>query len=124
MKILIVEDMPERTCVFFQWFKDHDVVVCNSAKESSEIIKTMRFDLIFLDHDLGLRAYVDSNDPNTGMQIVKCVEFSPNARSRFIIHSWNTIGVENMRSYLSQSCPEAKVEVVMFGQFDQNILYN
>ena len=123
MKILIVEDDSERISTFMTLFKDHDVMAVNTARAAKDLVEKIKFDVIFLDHDLGNKVFVDSNDANTGMQVAKYIEGTCNMDSRFIVHSWNPEGARNIESYLkSMGC--RLVEVKMFGMFDSAILYN
>lgn len=122
MKILVVEDDAERVSTFYKMFADHDLVIANTARVAIDILKQMRFAIIFLDHDLGNRVYVSSSDPNTGMAVAKGVVETINSDSRFIVHSWNPAGAENIRSYLcSAGC--GSVEVKLFGTFDASVIY-
>jgi len=57
------------------------------------------FDLIFLDHDLDNRVFVDSEEENTGYQLAKYIAEN-NVRGKIIIHSMNTYGAARMQEIL------------------------
>ncbi len=57
--------------------------------ENNEVVE-----MLFLDHDLGLRQFVDSSDPNTGMEVVRWLEEYQQYKAvpkidQIIVHSCN-----------------------------------
>lgn len=47
---------------------------------------------IWLDHDLGGRVYQDSDEPNCGMSVVRCLEAHDQPALRgpqYVVHTWN-----------------------------------
>ena len=65
--ILVVEDDYRR----IKWFKDNLEKSCyldvfEHANQGIKAVKEKKYDLIFLDHDLGGRVFVPSEDANTG----------------------------------------------------------
>ena len=109
MKILVLDDMEERQ----KWFADKlpkyvDNPEIFVAKDVDEAIKCFQeineFDIMFLDHDLGGRIYVDSNDPNTGYQVAKYMVENGIKGKEIIIHTLNYAGAQNMMALL----PDAK----------------
>ena len=124
-KILIVEDNPDRVTVFFNMFESHNLTITNNVDIAISLLKTIKFDVVFLDHDLGPSSFIDiecTQYVKSGLDVVKTIMNSVNMTSRFIIHSWNDIGAKNMESYLEQSCPESIVEIRKFGDFNKDIL--
>lgn len=124
MKILIVED----NYIRIKWFELKlqafcELTVCEDAKSGIDKILTEKFDLIFLDHDLGGLVYVQSDENNTGYQVSKNIPKSINDNSEIIIHSLNPVGVSNMMSVLKGM----DVKRLPFGSFDciwaENKLY-
>lgn len=67
------------------------------------MVREKEYDLIFLDHDLGNREYVDSDDSNTGFQVAKAIKGTPNESTFIVIHSANPVGAENIRQELPQA---------------------
>lgn len=103
MKILIVEDDFTRIKMFKSWLIGFDYDVCEDADPAIEKVNNEKYDLIFLDHDLGGRVFVDSNDKNTGYQVAKAIVNSINKDSFVIIHSLNPVGAEKMANILPNS---------------------
>ena len=103
MKILIVEDDQQRIDWFEREFKDADVVVVKEAEDGIREVEATKYDVIFLDHDLGGRAFVESHDPNTGFQVALAIVKSPNKNTPIVIHSWNPAGAGNMQSILKHA---------------------
>lgn len=107
MKVFVLEDNLNRIELFqslFAYRGDEHSYATNFDDAVSMYLEADA-DVVFLDHDLGGRVYVDSEEPNTGYQFVKwIVENDPNLeRKRFFIHSWNPIGSTKMLTYLIES---------------------
>jgi len=59
------------------------------------------FPIMFLDHDLGNKIWVDSNEENTGYQFIKwLIENDLQKNSLSYIHSMNPIGANKMLNLL------------------------
>lgn len=89
MKILVLEDNEERR-VFFKkalFGTETDYVV--DANSCIEKINTVKYDLLFLDHDLGGKVFVNPHEENTGYQVALALKNSLNKKTPVIIHSWN-----------------------------------
>lgn len=100
MKILIVEDSEERNVQFRKWLSQHDFDIATDADEGIKLLKSKQYDVIFLDHDLGNRSGVPSDDPNTGYAVAKEIPSSPNSNAQVIIHSMNPQGAANIMGVL------------------------
>jgi CheY-like chemotaxis protein len=105
MKIFVVEDNKERNGVFWntlpKLFAGCHLVIAEDVKEAKEILSRDKdWDLILLDHDLGGRVYVKSEDDNTGYQVAKFMVESGVTYKRVITHSMNPVGAENIKSVL------------------------
>ena len=104
--ILIVEDMDYRIEWFKEFFKDiPNVVYVKKAGPGAEQVRTVKFDLIFLDHDLEPEHYQSAimsreipEDATTGLYVAKQLLGSPNAETWVIIHSMNPVGAANMEA--------------------------
>lgn len=117
MKIFILEDYSERVKVFFELFNSHSIVLSNNAFDAKEILIKNKFSLIFLDHDLDNRVYVNSEEENTGYQVAKLLNTTINSSTPVIVHSWNQTGAKNMLKVLNE-----KAKHIPFGLFDEKIL--
>ena len=120
MRILILEDNGDRVKKFFEMFEEYSLVVVNSAADAISFASTSKFDAIFLDHDLGGKVYVNSEDENTGYQVAKMLSVSINHRTPVVIHSWNPDGAKKMKEALRDH--NAQVEIVPFETFGSEIL--
>ena len=103
MKVFVLEDFDERAAVFVRHFVKHELVFCNNAKMAARILDSIKFDLIFLDHDLEDEAFVDSNHPNTGHAVAKAIIGTRNRSTPVIVHSLNSSGAARMLEVLGRS---------------------
>lgn len=99
MKILFLDDYLERY--------ERMAEVCDSAvhvetvPETIELLRTARWDVVCLDHDLGGETFVDPSRPDCGMAVVRwMVEHRP-AVGRVIVHSANFESAPIMRDALA-----------------------
>ena len=118
MKIFILEDNDERIKLFNRWFSKHTLVFSKEVNDAFKKIQFDKFDLIFLDHDLDNRHYVDSNEENTGYQLAKMIHETVNKHTKVIVHSLNIVGVRNMLPCLTSN----EAEYIPFGSFNQDLL--
>jgi CheY-like chemotaxis protein len=103
MKIFFLDDNMERHTSFRKCFPNANITFVKTAQEAIEILtKDLNYDLITLDHDLGDRIFVDSNDENTGYQVAKFLK-DKDIKCQIIIHSCNPGGAKNMMSLLPQA---------------------
>jgi len=88
MDILFLDDDPERTRSF-----QSIVPYADCVKTAEECIETLqsndRWDIVFLDHDLGGEVYVDSNKPDCGMEVVRWICNTKPDIDRVIVHTMN-----------------------------------
>jgi len=111
MNILVVEDDPNRIA----WFKNKISVgldICTTAKDAVARVNSKKYDFIFLDHDLGGRVFVPSEDEETGYTVAKAIAESSNKNTDVIVHSMNPVGAENICRVLPQALRRP------FGTFD------
>jgi len=103
MKIFILDDMQERHDAYKRKFPDAEIISTYDAKEAIVLLSNdLNYDLICLDHDLGLRIFVDTEDENTGSVVAKFLS-DKDIKCPIIIHSLNCWGAKNMMNYLSQA---------------------
>lgn len=100
MKILVVEDSEERNVQFRKWLSHHDFDIATNADDGIKLLNSKDYDVIFLDHDLGNRSGVSSDDPNTGYAVAKEIPASRNSDAQIIIHSMNPEGSRNIMNVL------------------------
>ncbi len=87
MRILVLDDEKVRHDTFASRLAGHDVTHVWSAKAAAKALDRERFDLVFLDHDLGESA-------GNGQQVADYIarRLDPEKRSgRVIVHSWNVV---------------------------------
>ena len=103
MKILIVEDNQDRINQFEKILAGQELTIVKTAAEGKELVMKHKYDLIMLDHDLGDRVFVNSEDENTGYQVAKAICESQNKSTHIVVHSWNPEGVKNIMSLQLQT---------------------
>ena len=117
MKIFILEDDAERIKFFSSWGLDKELVIVNNAVDAIWILKIIKFDYLFLDHDLLGLSFVDSSDVNTGAEVCRNItQF--NKTANILIHSWNEVGVKNMNDILKDNNHRGEITSAMYGMED------
>lgn len=117
MKIFILEDNEERIKWFVKSFSEDELVISNMASLSIEILKTIKFQLIFLDHDLGGKAFVNSDREDTGAEVAREMRNSMNSDTPVVIHSLNKHGAQRIESTLMMDGHQAAVRIAPYGSF-------
>lgn len=112
MKICVVEDYENRIEAFQMLLHPHDLTICRNASEATQAVTSTKFDIIFLDHDLG------SESENTGYEVSKNIAGNINDTTPIVIHSMNPVGAQNIESQLRNN-PKARVP---FGSIKIDIL--
>lgn len=104
LKILILEDNPERIKKFRRMFLPADELFIHTDVESaiSQLKSESDFNLLLLDHDLGGEIFVDSSLENTGSGFCRrfCAMENYSRNLDIIVHSMNPAGARNMVSIL------------------------
>jgi hypothetical protein len=116
-KVFILEDDKQRQDWFRRHIPEENITLCVdvfSAKHMLNIHGVQYFDLIFLDHDLGGKQMVES-DETTGYEIAKFISKLGHDGQNVIIHSWNGPGSRNMHGLLPKAIR------VQFGRFNIEI---
>lgn len=95
LRILIVENSPERQKALRNLFRDHAWITVNTARRALRLIEVFDFDLIALDYDL--------DGEETGEKIAEFITQSRNADAKVWVHSMNVQGVVRIQKYLPDS---------------------
>jgi CheY-like chemotaxis protein len=105
MNVLVLDDSLERLRVFRQNLIGHSVTTVETSKDAISKLSQHDFDTVFLDHDLGGKAFVKSGD-GTGFEVAEWLSKHPEKKPKqIIIHSFNPTGAQNMKNVL----PEAQL---------------
>ena len=119
MRILVVEDMPERIKVFRSFFVEHTLDVIATSDGAIKLLKENEYDAIYLDHDLDDDHYsVGIGAPaarGTGQEVATFLANNPdnNWDAYIIIHSLNPVGSVRMLETLQDG--KRRVKRVPFG---------
>ena len=115
MRIFLLEDSPYRIAVFKQKAIGHVLDIAKTVEEAKIFLSLSRYDLMFLDHDLGGEVFVESG-PGTGYEVAQYLAAelnvtsnsdSPlrhNASTPIVVHSCNPGGAKAIKDIL----PSAK----------------
>lgn len=103
LKVLIVEDTPNRQKALINLYKEHAWILVNTVKRAQTLLSAYSFDLISLDYDLA--------GPEKGDALAKEIKQSASAHSLIIIHSMNAPGAQRIIKVLPQalSIPFSKI---------------
>ncbi len=101
MNILFLDDCPQRTKKFKSLAPSATTV--STAQECIDKLYTQGWDWVFLDHDLGGEIYQDSQEFNTGMQVVREMIQRPAITGCVVVHSLNYDAATTMVSLLRES---------------------
>ena len=104
MRIFILEDNAFRMIKFRSELIGHTIDHAETVKDGMVLVKENKYDLIFLDHDLGGEEMVDSYENNTGYQLASFIgsvfadgkDFTPNKKTPCVVHSCNPGGADNI----------------------------
>lgn len=102
MKILLLEDDLNRVREFEKRVSELNenslLVHTKTAIDCINKLKTDKFELILLDHDLGGEIYVDSNREDTGSEVARWISNNRQSVNGAIIitHSYNIVGAKNI----------------------------
>lgn len=112
-KVFILEDDENRIA----WFQDkfayaQAFFVTKQTGTAIEVLNQLKFDLIFLDHDLEPSHYSDfaeGREPQmelTGLYVAKNLKDTLNVDTPVIIHSMNPVGSQKMNQELPNAIQE------------------
>ena len=102
MNILILEDNAERIKHFRDCLmRKHSVTFATSVSGAKDWFSRLDIDVVFIDHDLDDRVYVDSEEENTGYQFAKWLS-EHKLSCTFITHTMNSVGAKRICDVLPQ----------------------
>lgn len=104
MRIFILEDDPNRMAKFRRELAGHQIDHAETVDAGAIMVNANKYDLLFLDHDLGGEQMVDSCDENTGYQLAKIIaKSSKNKTTPCVVHSCNAPGAINIEDILGHA---------------------
>ena len=105
MRILILDDDWERLARFEKMYIGHRVTCVETVGEAISELEANKFDVLFLDHDLGHRVHVESDGlEETGYLVALWLADNPQHKPEtIIVHSLNEIGSKNILSVLPEA---------------------
>ncbi len=118
MNLLFLDDAVERHEKARKAFIGISITHVRTAWEAIEALKRERFDIVSLDHDLGGRVMVMSDEEagpdGCGLDVAKFIVSmrSEDRPARVYIHSMNPVGGENMARVLASVGINAKRYIV------------
>mgnify|MGYP001077491652 CR=1 FL=1 len=114
MKILVLEDGKRRTAWFKEHFINDEITIVSSVEKAKRYLIEETPEMIFLDHDLDDRIFVDSKEENTGYQLAKFIKKSKKIYNCIIIHSMNPVGARKMKQVLLEGKSASTINVIPF----------
>lgn len=100
LRILVLEDSEYRVREFRDAFIGNTFRIVDNAKECIEALEKEKWDLIFLDHDLGGESMVSTTHANTGSEVVRWMIDNPDDIPPIYIHSMNVPAAISMEQDL------------------------
>ena len=122
MRIFVLEDNDERLRWFMDNFQDQRLVVTNDSRLAVMMLKAVTFDVAFLDHDLGQRAFTPSDEMSGWAVAAELADDERHEKTEVIVHSHNTQAANRMFFRLMDAGRKARL--MPFGMFDRNVIYN
>lgn len=116
-KVLFLDDMQVRIDSFKQ--KCPDAVIVEDAESCIQELKENKYDMVFLDHDLGGEIYVDEKEKNTGSEVVRFILKEKIEIPQIVVHSHNPDASKNMHKDLKNAGYE--VHLIPFWLFDSHL---
>lgn len=104
MKVLILEDNEARIKYFVRNLSGFKITYTEIAKEVIYKLDKQKWDILFLDHDLGETINDPTNNKNTGSEVARWLSEHPKKQPKLIIlHTLNIRGQKYMKSLLPKS---------------------
>lgn len=101
MRIFILENNKYRIAKFQRELVGHIVDCTDTVEHGTNLVFDNKYDLLFLDHDLGGEEMVDSFEDNTGYKLAEFIaSFTVNKETPCVVHSCNPAGSDNIARVL------------------------
>jgi len=123
MRIIFLDDAHQRWYRFQS--KIPQAVRAETAEECIRLIRdSTKINWLFLDHDLGGEAYVDSSREDCGMEVVRflCQDDLTKVISNIVVHSHNTVAAKEMFNKLKDA--GYTVNLIPFYNLIESIEFN
>jgi CheY-like chemotaxis protein len=97
MRVLILEDDLERRKLFSRALRGVSIIMMVDCPDMCiDLLGKSQWDVLFLDHDLGGKAYTPSDD-SSGYKVAEWLAGNPNHMpGKVFIHTMNGAGADNM----------------------------
>jgi hypothetical protein len=103
MNILILEDSDKRINQFQKKLIGHSCTFTKTAQECIALLNSKKWDVLFLDHDLGGKAFVKSGT-GTGYEVALYLRTNlQKCPAEVIVHSVNPVGAKNICDTLEKA---------------------
>ncbi len=97
-RILFLDDSESRLNQAENALGTEELYLARTAEQAIRVLSMLSpWDLVMLDHDLGRKYMQDSEDPGSGMEVVRYIEHALPEIKEIIIHSWNSPAANSMR---------------------------
>lgn len=105
VNIFVLEDRDERMPIMKKWLDgklkgEYTLTRAKDVAAAIEALERDKFDIFFLDHDLDGKAFVPSQNENTGYQLAKWMNDNKIKYKQCFIHSMNPYGAYRMSQHL------------------------
>lgn len=108
MNVFILEDDPSnyRIPLFQEKLQNHTLYIAKDVEQGKKTLEYIlkegiHIDFIFLDHDLGGRVYVSSDDSNVGTRIAEFLQAHEEFNNtKVYFHTQNRVGAQAMQVIL------------------------
>ena len=114
MKILVLDDDPQRHAAFATQAKGHDIDHVWLVDDAIEKVNRTRYDLVCLDNDLDTESYV-----REGYEVADHIALMAQAKrpASVLVHSWNSVRARQMMSALRPFYGPRSLIYSEFGEF-------
>lgn len=126
MKVLLFEDCKDRIANFKKWFSEYDindVSYCSNANDCIRFLRSEKYDLIFLDHDMERVPHNESYNYHihSGTPVASTWDHPDNKNldTPVIIHSVNSERAEFMNKKIPNSI---LIRRIYHGNIFENLL--
>jgi CheY-like chemotaxis protein len=103
LKILILEDSPQRIQIFQSKLSSHDLYFFDRVSDAKFALLSMGpWDMVFMGHDMDGEIFVPSEQPNTGYQLALFIKENNIDIHCIVLHTMNEDGARKILSLLPE----------------------